>query len=139
MGDELARHKTATRRAVDEVAIRRAALDYAEGWYEGDAARMERCLHSNLAKRHLKVDGDSGGTVLEHFTKEDMVRFTREGGGSNTPRELLRYEIEVIEVLQEVALVRCETALFVDFLQLVHDDGEWLIVNVLYTILEQAD
>lgn len=36
--------------ASDEAKIRAAALDYIEGWYEGDAERMERALHPHLAK-----------------------------------------------------------------------------------------
>jgi len=35
----------------DEAAIRKTALDYIEGWYAGDAARMESALHAELAKR----------------------------------------------------------------------------------------
>ena len=35
----------------DKVAIREAVLDYIEGWYSGDPARMERALHPDLAKR----------------------------------------------------------------------------------------
>ena len=30
-------------------AIKKTALDYIEGWYAGDEARMERALHSELA------------------------------------------------------------------------------------------
>ncbi|HEX6315687.1 MAG TPA: nuclear transport factor 2 family protein, partial [Gemmatimonadaceae bacterium] len=37
--------------AADSAAIRAAALDYIEGWYEGNAERMERALHPELAKR----------------------------------------------------------------------------------------
>ena len=35
----------------DRDAIVRVALDYFEGWFDGDAARMERALHPDLAKR----------------------------------------------------------------------------------------
>ena len=35
----------------DAAAIRQTALDYIEGWYEGNAERMERALHPELAKR----------------------------------------------------------------------------------------
>jgi hypothetical protein len=31
--------------APDSTAIRATALDYAEGWYEGNAERMARALH----------------------------------------------------------------------------------------------
>ena len=35
----------------DRDAIVRVALDYFEGWFDGDAARIERTLHPDLAKR----------------------------------------------------------------------------------------
>jgi hypothetical protein len=35
----------------DEAAIKATALNYIEGWYDGDAARMESALHPELAKR----------------------------------------------------------------------------------------
>ena len=47
----------------DEVAIRMAAMDYEEGWFEGDADRMARCLHPNLAKRGMKLDPASGKKI----------------------------------------------------------------------------
>ena len=33
-----------------DAAIRQTALDYIEGYYEGNAERMERALHPELAK-----------------------------------------------------------------------------------------
>ncbi len=38
---------------MQETAIVQAALDYFEGWFDGDATRMERALHPDLAKRLL--------------------------------------------------------------------------------------
>jgi hypothetical protein len=37
--------------AGDRAAVVRAALDYFEGWFDGDAARVERALHPELARR----------------------------------------------------------------------------------------
>jgi Putative lumazine-binding len=31
----------------DEQAVRAVVLDYIEGWFDGDAERMERVLHPN--------------------------------------------------------------------------------------------
>jgi hypothetical protein len=36
-----------------EDAVRSAVMDYVEGWFEGDAGRMERALHPELVKRCL--------------------------------------------------------------------------------------
>ncbi|HEU5048747.1 MAG TPA: nuclear transport factor 2 family protein, partial [Gemmatimonadales bacterium] len=41
----------AAQSAADSAAIRATALDYAEGWYTADSARMRRALHPALAKR----------------------------------------------------------------------------------------
>ena len=35
----------------DEQAIEATVRDYFEGWFDGDAERMERALHPQLAKR----------------------------------------------------------------------------------------
>lgn len=44
----------------DRAAIRQAALDYIEGWYAGDAERMTRAVHPELAKRIVQTrDGHS--------------------------------------------------------------------------------
>jgi len=42
--------------AADSTAIRQTALDYIQGWYTGDGARMERALHPELAKRIVRSD-----------------------------------------------------------------------------------
>jgi len=49
-------------------------LDYFEGWFEGDAARMERALHRDLAKRR-------SGEELGITTKRHMVELTESGEG----------------------------------------------------------
>jgi len=41
-------------------AIRATAMDYADGWYSGDAERMAQALHPSLVKRTLMKDGEGG-------------------------------------------------------------------------------
>ncbi len=45
-------------------AIKEAALDYGEGWYEGNAERMERALHPELAKRMVFTNPKNGRSRL---------------------------------------------------------------------------
>ena len=47
---------TSAQSAADSSAIKQAALDYIEGWYEGNAERMERALHPEFAKRIVNTD-----------------------------------------------------------------------------------
>jgi hypothetical protein len=37
-------------------AITRAALDYFEGWFDGDVERIDRALHPDLVKRRAGDD-----------------------------------------------------------------------------------
>ncbi len=120
-------------KSANEVAIRMAAMDYAEGWFDGDVERMERCLHPKLAKRALEYHADNSEKYFNDLTKEDMVRYTGDGGGTAVPRDKLYYKVDILDVYEEVAVVRVETYPYLDYLQLLKDDGQWLIVNVLYT------
>ena len=121
-----------------EKAIRSTVLDYAEGWYEGDAERMERCLHAWLAKRQLRTDSGTGNGIFVNYRKSDMVELTKQGLGKRVPRDRLYYDIQIVEIFREVAIVRCESALYVDFLQMVYEKGKWLIVNVLFSSNEPS-
>jgi hypothetical protein len=63
-------------------AVRQAALDYAQGWYEGDVERMRRSLHPELAKRALLRDPQTGEERFSHLGQQQMVDKTAHGGGS---------------------------------------------------------
>jgi hypothetical protein len=117
----------------DEAAIHEAAMDYIEGWFEGNAERMARCLHPDLAKRSIRYDPDSGETHFYQLTKDDMVGYTKEGGGKDVPRDKVYYKVDILDAGKDMAVVRVESFGYLDHLQLAKDDGQWLIVNVLYT------
>ena len=70
--------------AADSAGIRTAALDYIEGWYTGDGARMERALHPELAKRIVRSDS-LGRYRLDQQSAMTLVTNTRSGGGKDTP------------------------------------------------------
>jgi hypothetical protein len=61
----------------DEGLIRRAVLDYFEGWFDGDPVRMERALHPKLAKR--SVEADDG---VREIGAREMVEATAAGAAS---------------------------------------------------------
>ena len=66
--------------AADSSAIRQAALDYIEGWYGGDAERMARAVHPELAKRIVRAD-DSGDEWLGAMGASQLVAGARAGHG----------------------------------------------------------
>jgi len=48
----------------DATAIKQTALDYIEGWYEGNAERMERALHPELAKRIVRTNQEGNFAIF---------------------------------------------------------------------------
>ncbi len=114
----------------EKAAIRQAALDYIEGWYEADATRMDRALHKELAKRIISTIG--GTEQFSSLTKAQMVEATQKGGGKNRPADTRNIKVDILDVYRDIANVRTESADFVDYLQLAKSGGQWKIVNVLW-------
>jgi hypothetical protein len=117
----------------DEVAIRQTALDYIEGWYEGDAVRMERALHPELAKRMVSPDSH-GRSRLNQMSAMTLVQSTRAGGGSHTPKEQQQKDITILDRFNNAAVVKIVASGWVDYLEEVKFDGQWKIINVLWEL-----
>lgn len=116
--------------------VRAAALDYIEGWYEGDAVRMARALHPELVKRiHLR-NPESERHWLDTQGKSRLVASTAHGGGSETPLEERRTDVTVLDIFRDAATVRVDAGEWIDYLQLVREDEGWVIVNVLWVLRE---
>src|SRR5688500_19746062 len=80
----------------DKAAITQTALDYLEGWYAGDAERMERALHPELAKRIMRTNAQ-GQSRLEQMGAMTLVQYTRRGGGKNTPKDKQQKDITILD------------------------------------------
>ena len=115
-----------------ETEIIRTALDYFDGWFDGDSERMERALHPGLAKRSLRqVERDS--PELRTLTKEQMVTWTGEGEGKTDDRgDDRRNEVEVVDVYGNIASVVVRSPVYREYLHLVQTDEGWKIVNALW-------
>ena len=118
--------------AADSAAIRAAALDYIDGWYAGDGARMERALHPELAKRNVFTDPQSRRSRLIQMGALTLINQTRAGGGSDIPAAERKSEVTILDVFQGAASVRVRAASWVDYMHLAKWNGRWIIINVLW-------
>ena len=119
--------------AADQTAIRQAALDYIEGWYEGNAERMERALHPELAKRIVRTNKE-GQSNLSQMSAMSLVLGTRRGGGRETPKERQQKDVTILDVFENAASVKIVASDWVDYLHLAKAGGRWVIVNVLWEL-----
>ena len=117
----------------DAAAVEAAARDYIEGWYTGDAERMERSLHDDLVKR-IPVEGDgSGATELRMVSKERMVELTTAGGGTDVADPAIGIFVDDVSV--DIACARVVCADFLDYVHLVKTSAGWKIANVIFRSL----
>ena len=115
----------------DKAAITATALDYIEGWYEGNAERMERALHPDLAKR-IVMTNKEGRSSLQQMGAMGLVQGTRKGYGKETPKEKQQKDVTILDVYENAASVKVIASDWIDYLHVAKFNGRWVIVNVLW-------
>jgi hypothetical protein len=123
--------------ASDRAAIEKTALDYIEGWYEGNAERMERSLHPELAKRIVLRDPKTGRSRLDQMSAMSLVQGTRRGGGTQTPAAKRQRDVKILDLYENAASVKVIASDWIDYLHVARFNGKWVIVNVLWELKPQ--
>jgi hypothetical protein len=133
-GSELRAQTTVTE--ADRAAIKQTALDYVEGWYEGNAERMERALHPELAKRIMRTSPE-GRSRLDQMSAMALVQGARRGGGKDTPKEKQQKDVIILDVFENSASVKAVMSDWIDYMHMAKANGRWVIVNVLWEMKPQ--
>lgn len=119
--------------STDELRIRAAVMDYVEGIYERDTARLARSLHPDV-RRHVQVarEEDADGSTLDH---EGLLELA--SAGECMPRRGPK-RVQIYELRNNVAAAKLTTAWGVDLLHLAKEDGRWKIVGIVGTATREA-
>lgn len=128
---------TQAQTAADSAAIRATALDYVEGWYNGDAARMARAVHPELVKRIIRTD--SLGSMVDNMGATRLISGAAHGFGRSTPPARQQKDVVIFDIYQNVALVRATMTDWIDYLQMGRVNGRWVIINVLWEMKPRAN
>lgn len=121
----------------DEEGVRRAALDYLEGFYEGDEAKLRRSVHPDVDKFGFARGGAEGSYRRIPMSYDQMFEFAagvREG--RNRPPEEAPKDVMVLDVQDQTAVVKVVAWWGQDYLQMAKYDGSWKIVHVLWQTLD---
>lgn len=115
----------------DTESIVALAHDYFDGYFDGDASRMERALHINLVKRS---PGPDRASTLAYITAEQMIRWTDEGVGKQIASGLSdrTIEVEVLDLKDDIASVLVRSEPYHEYLHLVRTKDGWRIANALW-------
>jgi hypothetical protein len=119
--------------AADAEAITAVARDYIEGYFDGDEARMRRCLHPDLVKRTIWHHPETGDWALGRpSSAEAMIGWARDGVGRDAVAGGRPIEITIEDAFRHIASVKVVSQPFMDYLHIAKIGDRWLIVNVLW-------
>lgn len=119
--------------SADRDAVRRAVLDYLEGFYEGDSVKLVRALRPELFKYGFWKEKDSTRYIGEKMSYAEAiayaVRFRAQHRTTppNAPRD-----ITLFEVLDQTASAKVRAWWGSDYVLLGKYDGRWMISHVLW-------
>ena len=116
----------------DREAVRQAALDYVEGVYGVDPARIERSVHPDMVKRGFYIKKGETAYSSSPMTFAELVNLAKTyNKAGRVPKDAPK-EVTVLDVLDQTASVKLVAFWGVDYMHLAKYDGRWMIVNVLW-------
>ncbi len=115
----------------DDAAVRATVTDYIEGYYTGDAARMEKSLHPHYLKHVIH-----GNIPMREKTASQMMQDVRSEGAPDLPQAERTEQISVLDVSGDIASAKLVTPHWVDYMTLSKSDGQWKILSVVQRIDE---
>ncbi|MCI0488776.1 MAG: nuclear transport factor 2 family protein [Blastocatellia bacterium] len=116
----------------EKEAVRQAVLDYVEGVYEVDPARIERSVHPDLAKRGYYIKRGETGYSSAPMNFQQLIEVAKNWNKNKRDMSKAPKEVVVYEVLDQTASAKLTAAWGIDYMHLAKYSGKWMIVNVLW-------
>ena len=116
----------------DRSAVRQACLDYVEGVYEVNPAKIERSVHPELAKRGFFVK--KGETIYSPHTMTfaELVELSKNYNKAGKLAKDAVKEVIVFDVVDQTASAKVTAVWGIDYIHLAKYDGKWKIINILW-------
>ncbi len=128
-----AAHSVQAQTTADREGVRRAALDYVEGFYEGDTAKLVRSIRPEVYKYGFWLPRDSTRYVGEQMPWPEFLSYAN--GVKNNNRQAKPdspKEIVLLDVLDQTASAKLTAWWGTDYLLLGKFEGRWMITHVLW-------
>lgn len=119
--------------SADTAAIRRAALDYVEGFYEGDSTKHVRSIRPDVFKYGFWLPRDSTRYQGEQMPWSEFLAYTRRmrARGATTPATA-RKDVQLLDVLNQTAAAKVTALWGIDYLLLGKYGDRWMVSSVLW-------
>lgn len=116
----------------DREAVRRAALDYLDGFYEGDTTKLIRAFRPEMYKYGFWRDS-TGRYAGERMTFAEAVEYARKVKARNRGVDpKWPKQVDIFEVQDQTAAAKVTAWWGTDYLLLGKYDGAWQIAHVMW-------
>lgn len=122
----------ASAQSAEQSAVEQACLNYIEGFYEGDTAKLVKCLSPTLHKYGYYKDntGKYEGDAMSYaqaldYAKNVLVK--KKFAKPDAPKT-----VSVLDIQEQVACAKAVAWWGMDYLLLSKKDGRWMIEQVLW-------
>jgi hypothetical protein len=107
--------------------IKSVVLKHSQSWEYGKAIDMKESMSENIGHKGI-IHGK-----LYVSTAEQLVKWT-EARKDIKVTDPVDYQIEVVDLYRDAALVKAESKVSVDYLHLGRTSTGWVIMNYLYQL-----
>ena len=112
----------------DTSAVRSTVTNYIEGYFTGDAQRMEQTLHPHYLKHVIDA-----AVPMREMTGHEVMRVVR-SGAPDLPAASKTEQVTVLDVAGDIASAKLITPGWTDYMTLSKVNGEWKILSVVQRI-----
>ena len=117
----------------DRAAVERAVLDYVEGFYEGDTAKLVRSIHPGVTKYGYYIPRDSSRYLGEAMPWPEVLSYARGVKQRNRPAPATApKKVEIFDIQDQTASAKLTAYWGTDYLLLAKYNGKWMVREVLW-------
>jgi hypothetical protein len=117
----------------DRAAVERAVLDYVEGFYEGDTAKLVRSVWPEVRKYGYWRENANTPYAGEAMPFPAFLRFANGvRAGRNRPPAGAPKDVVIFDVQDQTASAKLTAWWGTDYLLLAKENGRWMITHVLW-------
>ncbi len=119
--------------AADRDGVRRAVLDYVEGFYEGDTAKLVRSVRPDVVKYGYYIPKGKTAYAGEAMPWSEFMSYANQVKKSGKPTPPTSPKIiTILDVADQTASAKLTAWWGIDYLHLARFDGVWKITQVLW-------
>ena len=115
--------------SADASAVRSTVTNYIEGYYAGDAQRMEKALHPHYLKHVIHHNAS-----MSEMTGAELVAGIRKNGPADLSAEQKTEQVIVLDIAGDIASAKLVTPGWQDYMTLSKVNGQWKILSVVQRI-----